>query len=584
MQHTPVAAAFAACRASFLAVIVFSFCINLLALASPLYMMQIYDHVLASRSGDTLIMLTLIVLLALAVLSLLEAIRRQILVRLSEWLDDRMGPSVFAGGVEAALLHKATGRNAQGLRDLATLRSFIGGPALVPLLDAPWAPIFIVMLFALHPLLGLIGLGGAILLFSLAILNESVTRRPLERAGIAAARSYQTAEASVRNAEVVHAMGMLDGMISRWLREGEAARAAQTLAARRGTVILAISRFSRLTIQTVVMGAGAWLVIEKGGSAGMIFASSFLLSRGLAPVENAIGTWKSLVSARTAYRQLTELLGASPESGARMELPPPRGGLVLEQVTFAYPGAEEPTLRGVSFTLAPGESLAIVGPSAAGKSTLARLLVSSQRPTAGHVRLDGADLSVWLAAGGARNIGYLPQDIELFAGSVRDNIARFTKAEASDVIEAATCAGLHETIMRLPESYDTEIGDGGLKLSGGQRQRLALARALLGRPRLIVLDEPNSSLDEEGEAALRDALLRLKELGTTVVVVTHRMHILNLVDKLLVLRHGVVDAFGARPEVLARLNAAAAAAVRRTRLAAVEAEAPAHANEVSHCP
>ncbi|HEX7969003.1 MAG TPA: type I secretion system permease/ATPase, partial [Stellaceae bacterium] len=489
------------CRGAFGIIMGFSLALNLLMLASPLYMMQVFDRVLASRSGDTLVMLTLITVLAIAVMALLDAIRAQMLVRIGNWLDDRLGPTVFSGALKAALRCDPT-RAAQGLRDLGTVRAFMTGPTVTPLLDAPWAPIFIIALFALHPVLGLIGLVGGVLLFGLALINELVTKQPLKRANLAASKTHQRAEAALRNAEVIRAMGMGDGVLRVWRKDARGTNDAQRIAGTRGGVILALSKFSRLLVQTVILGAGAWLVINQEASAGAMFASSFLLGRALAPVENAIGTWKSLVAARLAHRRLDELVAALPDQAPGMELPRPAGELVVERLVFVPPGAEEPTLRGVGFELAPGEVLGIIGPSAAGKSTLARLIAGTWTPTAGKVRLDGADIGVWHDSGGSHHVGYLPQDIELFAGTVRDNIARLGDAGPTAVIEAAKLVGLHELIMRLPRGYNSEIGEAGVRLSGGQRQRIGLARAVFGRPRLVVLDEPNASLDHEGEEAL----------------------------------------------------------------------------------
>jgi len=542
-----------ACRGAFGIIMAFSLAINLLMLATPLYMMQVFDRVLGSRSGDTLVMLTLITVLAIAVLALLDAIRAQMLVRIGNWLDDRLGPTVFAGALRAALRGDPA-RASQGLRDLGTMRGFLTGPTVTPLLDAPWAPIFIIALFALHPMLGLIGLGGGVVLFGLALVNEIVTKHPLRRANLAASKTHQRAEAALRNAEVIRAMGMGEGVLRLWRRDSAGTNEAQRAAGTRGGVILALSKFSRLLVQTVILGAGAWLVIHQEASAGAMFASSFLLGRALAPVENAIGTWKSLVAARLAHRRLDELVSALPDEAKGMELPRPVGELVVERLVFVPPGADEPTLRGVGFELAPGEVLGIIGPSAAGKSTLARLIAGTWSPTAGKVRLDGADIAVWHDSGGSQHVGYLPQDIELFAGTVRDNIARLGDATPTAVIEAAKLVGLHEIIMRLPRGYNSEIGEAGLRLSGGQRQRIGLARAVFGRPRLVVLDEPNASLDHEGEEALHHAIARLKEVGTTVVMIAHRPSVLGLADKLLVLRNGTVDAYGSRAEVIAKLN------------------------------
>jgi ATP-binding cassette, subfamily C, type I secretion system permease/ATPase len=555
-QHmNEVARALRACRGTFAVIMGFSLAINILQLASPLYMMQVFDRVLASRSGDTLIMLTLITVVAVAVMALIEAIRSQMLVRIGNWLDDRLGPTVFSGALKTAL-RSDPARAAQGLRDLATVRGFMTGPGVTPLLDAPWTPIFIVALFILHPVLGFVGLLGGAVLFGLALLNEFLTKRPLREAGLAASKSHQRAEAALRNAEVIRAMGMGDGVLRIWRRESTGTMEAQRAAGTRGVAVLALSRFSRLTVQTVILGAGAWLVIQHEASPGAMFASTFLLGRALAPVENAIGTWKSLVAARLARRRLAELVAAVPAEEVGMELPRPQGELLVERVVFVPQGGDEPTLRGVSFELAPGEVLGVIGPSAAGKSTLARLIAGTWTPTAGKVRLDGADIAVWHDSNGSHHVGYLPQDIELFAGTVRDNIARLGEANPSAIIEAAKLVGLHEAIMRLPRGYNSEIGDAGLKLSGGQRQRIALARAIFGKPRLVVLDEPNASLDHEGEEALHKAIAKLKELGTTIVMIAHRPSILGLADKLLVLRNGMVDAYGSRTEVIAKLNQA----------------------------
>jgi PrtD family type I secretion system ABC transporter len=536
--------------------LVFSFALNLLVLVSPIYMMQVFDHVLSARSIDTLVMLTLITGIALGVLAVMDALRGQLLARVGMWLDERLGPAVLGGALQVALRHEPT-KAGQSLRDLAAVKNFLTGPAIAPLLDAPWAPVFILSLFALHPMLGVVGVLGGVVLFGLALVNEFATRKPLQNANLAVGRTHTRIDSALRNAEVIRAMGMMDGIVRLWRRDSLDGRAATLAAGNRGAIVLGLSKYARLMVQTLILATGAYLVIHQEASAGAMFASSFLLGRALAPVENAIGTWKSWVSARLAYRRLTDLLRMAPLREKGMELPRPQGEIAVERVTYVPPGAEAPALRGVSFGLTPGQVVGIIGPSAAGKSTLARLISGSWIPTAGNVRLDGADIQVWLDSDGAKHIGYLPQDIELFAGSVRDNIARLGDADPAQVIEAATLVGLHETIMRLPRGYDSEIGEGGLKLSGGQRQRLGLARALFGRPRLVILDEPNASLDHEGEEALVRAIAHLKSQGTTVVVIAHRPSILGQADKLLVLRQGMVDAFGDRADVIAKLNAAA---------------------------
>jgi PrtD family type I secretion system ABC transporter len=572
-RESEIRRALKACTSSFLVIVAFSLCINILTLVSPLYMMQLYDRVLGSRSGDTLIMLTIITAAALLVLSMIDGIRAQILSRIGTWLDDRVGPLVLGGALQTALRIDGS-HAAQGLRDLGTIRSFLTGPAITPLLDAPWAPLFLASLFLLHPVLGLVGLGGGALLVSLAILNEIITKAPLRRASLAATRTHQRTEAALRDAEVILAIGVQDGVVRNWQRDSDTASAAQIQAANRGATILAVSKFLRLSIQTMIMGVGAWLVIKHDISPGAMFASSFLLGRAMAPVENAIGTWKSLVGARLAYRRLDEILVATPEERRAMTLPTPAGEVEVDRVNYVPYGSDVPTLRNVSFALAPGEVLGIIGPSAAGKSTLARLLAGTWTPTTGHVRLDGGEIALWHDANGSRHLGYLPQDIELFAGTVRDNIARLSDASDEDVIAAAQLAGLHETIVRLPRGYDSEIGEAGLRLSGGQRQRVALARALFGKPRFIILDEPNSSLDHEGEEALVQAIAQVKAQGATVVVITHRPSILGLADKLLLLRNGAIEAFGDSREVIARLNGGALRAVPSSQNAASPNGAP----------
>jgi PrtD family type I secretion system ABC transporter len=543
-----------ACRGAFYAIMAFSLVINLLTLASPIYMMGVYDSVLASRSGSTLAMMTLLVVFAIAVLALLEALRGRMLTCVADWLEDRLGPVVFRGSIRSAL-RADPARAAQGLRDLSTLRGFVSGPSVTPLLDAPWAPIFIVALFMLHPALGLVGVGGGAALFGLALTNEILTRKPLGEASVAAGKTHRRAEAALRNADAIRAMGMSEGVVRMWRRENAIGQEATHVAARRGAILYSLSKFSRIVVQTVILGVGAWLVLEHEVSAGAMFASMFLLGRALAPVEGAIGTWKSIIAVRYAKRRLDQLVDPVPSQDPGMELPQPQGELSVERLVFVPPAGDEPTLRGVSFDLAPGEVLGIIGPSAAGKSTLARLIVGTWTPTAGKVRLDGADIAVWHDSLGSKHVGYLPQDVELFAGSVRENISRFAGAEPHEVIETATLAGLHDAILCLPRGYDSEIGEAGLKLSGGQRQRIALARALFGRPRLVVLDEPNASLDQDGEEALNAAVKRLKATGTTVVMIAHRPSVLGFADKIMVLRGGMVDAYGKREDVIRRLNA-----------------------------
>jgi PrtD family type I secretion system ABC transporter len=555
METSPLRGALTACCGALAALLGFSLGINLLLLTAPLYMMLVFDHVLTSRSTDTLVVLTLIAVFALAFYGLLDILRAQILVRLGAWLDHRLGARVMSGVMDLALRTPA-GTTGHGVRDLAALRGFVTSPAAVSLMDAPWAALFALALFALHPLLGLTSLVAAALLLAIALVNEWSTRAPLRTANSLAIEASRWADAATRNAEAVAGMGMMDAVLQEWQHRQDALAGAQLVAGDRGAVAIGISKFTRLLIQVAILAIGAGLVLRQEIGPGVMVAASLLLARVLAPIEGSIATWRVVVHARLAHGRLRELLALAPQRAAGMPLDAPAGALSLDGVSFVPPGSREPVLRNVAFQLEPGEMLGIVGPSAAGKSTLARLLVGAVPPSTGHVRLDGADIAVWQAAGGARHFGYLPQDIELFAGSVRHNIARLADASPDAIVAAATLVGMHETIMGLPQGYDTELGTAGLRLSGGQRQRVALARALFGAPRLVVLDEPSASLDAEGAAALLRAVACCKEAGATVVVVTHDPALLEQADKLLVLNKGMVVAFGLRAEVLSRLGQA----------------------------
>lgn len=564
MADTDLQSAVKRCRGPLFLLLAFSAGINLLALASPIYMLQLYDRVLASRSIDTLVWVSMIVLAALAVLSALEAVRRIMLARLATWLQEDLTSSVLQSAVAAAESNPSLAGTA--VSDLATLRGFMVGPGIIPLFDAPWTPLFLFILFAVHPLLGLIGLGSAVGLFCLALISEALTSRPSKEWGEAARREQQGAASLVQNADVIKAMGMVSGVLRRLREQAADAIAIQSRVERRNTAVLSLSRFFRLAAQTLIMGAGAWLVIQDNASAGLIFASSFLLSRALAPIDNAISTWKALAMARAAYNHLNQLLAAAPQTCRGMRLPVPQGRLQVEGLAFIPPGTATPALRGLTFQLAAGDVLAVVGPSAAGKSTLARLLSGCCGPTHGRIRLDGADLSTWQQSAGGSHVGYLPQDVALFEGSVRQNISRFTEGDSDEVVDAARLVGLHETIMGLPEGYDTQIGAGGLRLSGGMRQRVGIARAVFGHPRLVILDEPNASLDHDGESALDGVIEALRAERTTVIIVTHRPAILNQADKLLLLRNGSIDAFGGRDSVIAQVAKAHQNAQRDIRI------------------
>ena len=541
------------CRRVWGGVALFSACLNVLMLAVPLYMMQVYDRVLTTGSVDTLLALTAMVAAALVVFGLLEALRGRVLARAGAWLDRELGSPVLAGAVAAAL-RAGGGVSAQGLRDLAAVRGYLGGPGVMPLFDAPWAPVFLGIVFLVHPVLGWIGLGGALALFGCAVLNDVATRKKLTEANGAAAGALNAADAAIRNADAIAAMGMLPALARRWREAGARGLRLQTSASDASGSISALAKVLRFGLQAAMLGVGAWLVLGHEMSPGGMIAAAVILARGLAPVEQLITAWRALVGARTAWRRLRELMEHAPDHEGGTALPRPAGRVEAEKVGYPPPGVREPVLRQVSLRLDPGETLGIVGPSGAGKTTLVRLLVGSLAPTAGHVRLDGADLTAWPDADRGRYVGYLPQTVELFAGTVRDNIARLGETEDEAVVAAAERAGAHEVILGLPGGYDTPIGEGGVPISGGQRQRIALARAVFGEPPLLVLDEPNAHLDAEGEQALVAAVVGMGEQGVTVVLIAQRPGVMAQVDKILVLQAGSVTAFGPREEVLAALR------------------------------
>ena len=562
--------ALSGCLPYFGAAALFSCGINILYLSSPLYMLQVYDRVMSSGSHYTLVMLTVALLLALATMAALDAIRARVLVRCGIAFDARLAVRLMHALIDRAV-YSGSARHAQLLRDLDQFRQFLTGAPLHALFDLPWMPIYVAILCLLHPVLGVVALVGAFVLLLLAALNELLTGRPLRRANEAAVRTYGFTDAALRNAEVIQAMGMQGGLLGTWDGDRREMLGTQAVASDRNATLTALIKFFRLFLQSFILGVGAWLAIDHAVTPGVIFAGSLLMGRSLAPIEQVVGAWKQFVGARQAYRRVSALLAAEPPRGFGMQLPRPQGRRSIERLVFAPPGAERPLIKGISFDLPAGQGLGLIGPSGAGKSTLARLLVGAWKPQVGHVRLDGADVYSWNRADFGRHVGYLPQDIELFAGTVRDNIARFQDADPAEIVEAAQKAGIHEMILRLPNGYETEIGEGGAQLSGGQRQRIALARALFGSPRLLVLDEPNANLDAEGEMALAQTLADLKAAGTTIVVIAHRPAVLNTVDKVIVMRDGAIEAFGPRAEIVARLTAPPA--VRPVAFAGVAKEA-----------
>ncbi|ODB37794.1 peptidase [Pseudomonas mosselii] len=554
MRTAPTAAnevlrALRACRAGLGNVALFTAVINVLMLAPALYMLQVYDRVLSSRNEMTLLMLSLMVLGVFAFMGLLEWLRSQVVIRLGTRMDMNLNPRVFEAAYEASLAgHR--GAAGQMLADLTALRQFATGQALFAFFDAPWFPVYLLVMFLFSPWFGLMALLGAVLLTLLAWVNERLTQAPFAEAGQLSQQAGLEASANLRNAEVIEAMGMLAAVRQRWARLHHGFLARQNLGSERTAAVTALTKTVRLALQSLVLGLGAWLAIEQLITPGMMIAGSILMARVLAPIDQLIGAWRQWSGARLAYHRLNALLQAQPQRPAGMPLPTPLGKLAVEQVGATLPGSSRLRLNNLGFELPAGESLGIIGPSGSGKSTLARLLVGAVVPASGKVRLDGADLRVWDRGALGQHIGYLPQDVQLFAGSIADNIARLGAVDAQQVVAAAQLAGVHDMILKLPGGYDTLLGEGGLGLSGGQRQRIGLARALYGLPALIVLDEPNSNLDEAGEQALVEAIARLREHKRTLILITHKSSLLAGLDNLLMLKGGQLQAFGPTARVL----------------------------------
>jgi PrtD family type I secretion system ABC transporter len=556
-RHTELDQALAACRSAFWIMALFSLVINLLLLTQPIYMLQIYDRVLTTGHVETLMVLTGLAALALVLLGALDSLRTAVTVRIGVWLYDRLGPVYLANGVNARLVGDDAG--AQPLRDLSSIQTFIATQGLCVFFDAPWVPVFVILIWLLHPMLGMLALVSAMLLLLLTIANDVLTRKPNLKANLAQISATQQAEAAIRNAEVVRAMGMLPAIIQRWETTNATAQQALQISAEWGGALVGLTKFVRFFVQVAALGLGAWLVLRSELSPGGMIAGSILLGRALAPVELAMTVWRSFAAARIGYGRLRARLQNSALPVARTRLPPPTGCLKVENVTHLLPQDRRTVLRNVSFAVEPGEALAVVGPSAGGKSTLCRVLVGTAGVSSGQVRLDGSQINHWDQDQLGRFIGYLPQNVELFAGSIRENIARMGEVEDNDVVAAAMTAHAHELIQHLPQGYETQIGDGGAGLSAGQRQRIGLARAVYGDPRLIVLDEPNANLDQAGEAALAETVRLLKEKGAALIIVGHRPSTLAQADKILLLKEGRVELFGPREEVIQTLRDLSAA-------------------------
>lgn len=550
-----LAAILKACKGSFYAVGLFSLFANFLMLVPSFYMLQVYDRVVTSGSESTLVVLTLIMLVMLGTFGILEWVRGRIMIRASTRIDTLLGGRLYDASFKQALSSGGMNASAQPLADLAGLRQFLTGNGLFAFFDAPWLPIYIAVMFLFHPWFGWFAVASAIFLLILAVINEKLTGPVLAEANKQNMAATHFTTKNLRNAEVVESMGMLAQLRGRWQEKNFKVLHLQSVASDRAGTVTAISKTFRMAIQSLILGVGAYLTIQQQITPGLMIAGSILLGRALAPIDLMIGVWKGFVAARSQYGRLNELLTTIAREPQRMPLPAPTGRVSADGLMVGPPGSRQPVLRGVSFTVEPGEAIGVIGPSASGKSTLARALLGIWAPLSGSVRLDGADVAAWDRVGLGPHVGYLPQDIELFEGTISENIARFGEIDPVAVVAAAKLAGVHEMVLQLPQGYDTIIGASGGVLSGGQRQRVGLARAVYGSPRLLVLDEPNSNLDDVGERALAQALEQVKATGATLFVITHRVSALAHVDKLIVLREGELLLFGPRDQVWAQLQA-----------------------------
>ncbi len=545
-------------RSAILSAAFFSLITNVLYLALPIYTNQIYSRVLSSGSAPTLIVLSVGVIFVFIISGIIDNLRAKILSNFGAVFDQRVSGHIFSALFDGVVRRQAVG--SQALRDLDSFRQTVTGPGISVAFDVPWIPIYLAVLFAIDPIVGTVTLLGALVLVGLAFLQDRLTRPLTKDSNSAAIKSYGFTETGLRNSEVVRAMGMLGYIGREWGRYRAESLEKSVAASDQAGFWGGLIKFVRMAVQVLIIAVGADLILDHKIGAGMLFANMILSSRALAPIDRVVATWASLVSASQAYERLSSLLQDYVPAGVSTSLPRPKGFLSVEGVNYSVPGTGKLLLTGVNFSAQPGEFVGVIGPSGAGKSTLARLLVGVYPPMNGAVRLDGADVFGWAREDFGRYVGYLPQDTELFAGTVRDNIARFmSDVTDEEVIAAAQAAGVHDLIVRLPKGYDTELGVGGVVLSVGQRQRVGLARAMLRNPPFIVLDEPNANLDAQGEEALVRALVAMKQRGQTVVVITHKPSMLQGADKLLVLRDGRVDLFGPREAVLARLAQNAAA-------------------------
>jgi ATP-binding cassette subfamily C protein EexD len=558
-KYPELSAALKDVKSYFILAGVFSAAINILMLVPVIYMLQVYDRVMSSGSLSTLISLTLLMVALLMAMGGFEWVRSRILISASNRLEKNLRKRVSQAAFKNTLLSGGRGGGGQALSDLSSLRQFLTGSGLFAFFDAPWYPIYVAVMFMFHSWFGVAAIIAGIIMVALAYANEIMTSKRLQEANSLANNVSSQLGGSLRNAEVIAAMGMADDIRSRQEASSDQVLVLQTEASSKAAVIANVSKSFRMITQSLLLGMGALLALQGQISPGMVIAGSLLLGRALAPIDMLVGTWKGFSVARVQYARLGELLNAIPAEKETMSLPAPEGNLSAEQVVVVPPGSQITAVRGVSLQLDAGEVLGIVGPSASGKSSLARALLGIWPVRAGKVRLDGADIAAWDRAELGPHVGYLPQDIELFDGSISENISRFGELSSEKIVAAAKLSGVHEMVLQLPQGYDTVIGGAGGVLSGGQRQRIGLARAVYDSPELMVLDEPNSNLDDQGEKELVEAINRIKQMGCTVIVITHRTMVLQCVDKILVMKAGQAAAFGPKNQVLASLMATAKA-------------------------
>jgi PrtD family type I secretion system ABC transporter len=548
-------------RVAFIATMVFSFFLNLLMFVGPLYMLQIYDRVLSSRNETTLVMLTVIAMVLLISFGILDYIRSKLLIRAGAQFDEVLAKPVFHRVVKQQIAAPGSSGHV-ALSDVDKVREFLTGNGIISFFDAPWVPLFLALCFAFHPWLGIVATSGAVIIFILALMNEFGTRKLLQEAGQSGQGAQHFASTTMQNAEVIRAMGMEAPLAKRWQSQHDRMLADLAVASGRASMVVSSSKFVRMSLQVFILGVGAYLALMQQITPGIMIAASIVMGRALAPVEQSVGQWKQFVAARQSHRRLKTLFESIEDDKDRTELPAPTGKIVVDRLLAFRPGTRDALLKNVSFDIAPGEVLALIGPSGSGKSTLVRHLVGALHPASGTVRLDGTEIGHWDVAQLGKYIGYLPQDVQLFAGTVVENISRFQEnADDSDTVAAARLAGAHEMIQNLPDGYETNLGVSGGSLSGGQRQRVGLARAVFGSPKLVVLDEPNAHLDSVGEKALLSCIEALKESGATVVLVTHKANLLAVSDKTLMLVDGAVEKFGPTASVFQQQNAEKTAAV-----------------------